>query len=439
MRVIQNLTRHSLRSARNLWRSLPLDTRLRGSISPMFWKLYEAHYWRKVSRHHKGPEKGTVKVAGFLSGNHGIAASAHRCIASLRRLGIAVEEFDISGIQLSVPFKEIDHASSLGGAWILHVNAPELVLAYASIGKDVLLRSFVAGYWAWELPRAKRSWTTKAKFLSELWVPSKYTADAFEDTYGVPVRVVPHVFRAPEMIDSASARKELSLTQNEFIAVSFCDLCSSIARKNPMGTIEAFKLAFDEKDDVRLILKTQNGARAPEMMSQLQLAAQNANIEIVDDTWPSHKVISLIAAADVLVSLHRAEGFGLTIAEAMAMGTPVIATAWSGNMDFMSEHTSMLIPFRSIAVNDPQRIYSGQFWADPDIEAAASALKKLYEDVDFRLRLSSTAQASITQILSDEAYAQSLGPSFWDAVSSRPDGLDGTKNLGEHGDTHRSP
>jgi glycosyltransferase involved in cell wall biosynthesis len=119
-------------------------------------------------------------------------------------------------------------------------------------------------------------------------------------------------------------------------------------------------------------------------------------------------VKALIAGADVLISLHRAEGFGLSPAEAMALGTPVVATGFSGVLDFMDETNALLVPFRSIPVDDPQRIYRGQAWAEPDVDAAAEALRRLRDDAALPRRLAAAGRRAVAERLSPEAWFRSL-------------------------------
>ena len=179
------------------------------------------------------------------------------------------------------------------------------------------------------------------------------------------------------------------------------------ARKNPDGTIAAFARAFGDDPNVELTLKTQNGARFPQALAALRAAAP-PRVRIIDEVWPYSRVKELIAGADVLISLHRAEGFGLTPAEAMALGVPVLATAYSGNLDFMDETSALLVPARQIPVVDPQNIYRGQTWADPDIEAAAQGLRRLRDDPALRGRLGEAGRRRVAELLSPQAWLAAL-------------------------------
>ena len=143
------------------------------------------------------------------------------------------------------------------------------------------------------------------------------------------------------------------------------------------------------------------------------------NIEIIDAVWPYERIKALIASADVLVSLHRAEGFGLTLAEAMALGTAVIATEGSGNQDFMDNDCARLIPASPIPVEDPQGIYQGQTWADPDVTAAAAALRSLRDDPDLGPRLAIEARRRVASQLSPEAWFRTLPEALQRAARHR--------------------
>jgi glycosyltransferase involved in cell wall biosynthesis len=135
-------------------------------------------------------------------------------------------------------------------------------------------------------------------------------------------------------------------------------------------------------------------------------------VRLVDETWPYDQVKALIAGADVLISLHRAEGFGLAPAEAMALGVPVVATGFSGNLDFMDADNAVLVPYRTVPVEDPQGIYRQQSWAEPDLDAAAEALARLRGDAALRRRLGEAGRRTVAERLSPEAWFRSLPESL---------------------------
>ncbi len=165
----------------------------------------------------------------------------------------------------------------------------------------------------------------------------------------------------------------------------FCfDLDSLFARKNPLGVIEAFKMAFPSGGGPRLVVKSINGDRHVEQADSIRDAlAGRSDIEYRDGYLPAGDQKAFINACDAYVSLHRSEGFGLTMAEAMALGKPVVATAYSGNLDFMNDNNSFLVPFEYAEIGPGSEPYPADaVWAEPDIDAAARAMRRVFEDRD---------------------------------------------------------
>ncbi len=395
--------------ARQIWRGL-LPEPLRRLAQPLANRMLEAHVRRQARRPHQADRlDGPIRVVGYLSGSHGIAASARLAIRAFESLGIDVEAIDVAEARLAWAGR--DHSPLAPGPWIFHLNAPELLAALAYLGPD-RVQGPRYGYWAWELPRAPDAWLKDATLIDEVWAPSSYTAQAL-DGASAPLRVVPHPLFMEDYAGTIPAHREPG-----FLAVSLFDFRSSMARKNPEGTIAAFNLAFGSDSSARLIIKTQNGEHAPEALSRLRNLAGD-NVEIVDEVWPYDRVKALIASADVLVSLHRAEGFGLTLAEAMALGTAVIATEGSGNQDFMDNDCARLIPASQIPVEDPQGIYQGQTWADPEITVAADALRSLRDDPDLGPRLAIAARNRVAAQLSPEAWFRTLPQGLQQAARQR--------------------
>lgn len=386
-----------LSTARSAWRSLTPEP-VRKLAQPILGPALQA-YVRRQARVPHAPDdfSGPIRVVGDFGGTYGIAASAKLAVRAFEALGAPVEQVDISGAKLDWIGAS---AARTPGPWIFHVNAPELLAALAFLGpKNV--RGPRYGYWAWELPRAPKSWLKDAGFLDEIWVPSAFTGQALASA-AAPVRVVPHPLFMEDYRGIAPAARD-----QRFTAVTLFDFKSSAARKNPDGIIAAFAKAFPDDPTARLVIKTQNGQAFPNLLTKLRAQAP-ANVEVLDVVWPYAQVKGLIASADVLISLHRAEGFGLTMAEAMALGTPVVGTGWSGNVDFMDETCAMVIPSQPIAVDDPQGIYRGQSWADPDVDAAAAALRRLRGDRDLAARLSQAGKRRVAERLSPQAWFSTL-------------------------------
>ena len=388
----------SIATARRLWRDLAPEA-LRRAAQPILNRALGT-YVRASARapHDQSATRGPIRVVGFLEGSHGIAASARLAVRAFEALGVPVETVDVSAARLDW-IGQVQPAPP-PGPWIFHLNPPELLAAMAFLGPRRILGPRY-GYWAWELPKAPASWLRDGGLVDEIWAPSAYTASALAGARA-PVRVVPHPLFLEDYQDVVPAPRAAG-----FLAVSLFDFNSAAARKNPEGVIAAFAKAFGEDPSIRLVLKTQNGHLFPDHLARLRGLAPG-NVTLEDAVWPYAQVKSLIASADVLLSLHRAEGFGLTPAEAMAMGVPVIATGWSGNLDFMDAESALLIPSRPVPVEDPQGIYAGQTWADPDIDAAAAALVRLRAEPGLAASLARNGRARIAERLSPQAWFTTL-------------------------------
>ncbi len=355
-----------------------------------------------------------VVVAGVLRAATGLGQSARYCRQALASLGEPVETADVSDAFLAassqVPVDPSDAASSDGpGIVIVHVNAPLLPLACLRLGGARLRDRVIVGYWAWELPSVPESWRRGADFVHEIWVPSHFVADAVRPIAdGRPVRVVPH----PVALDFGEApTPRPDDAGRPFTVLTMFDMSSGFSRKNPVGAIRAFRMAFEDDPSARLIVKCHSAAVYPEGRRQmLDAAAGAANILIDERTFDRSQVIAFLRQGDAFLSLHRSEGFGLGIAEAMAAGIPAVATNWSGNVDFCDEGNGMPVPVRMISASDPQGEYDHreQFWADPDLEAAASHLLRLRNDSKLRERLGRAARDDVLRRLGPEAYAEAL-------------------------------
>lgn len=273
------------------------------------------------------------------------------------------------------------------GILLLHVNAPFMPLALLRIGRRLVRDKYIIGYWAWELPQMPQDWRFGVPFVHEIWAPSNFTAQAIRPiSQQRAVQVVPHpvAFRAPTNTLAIRSAKQ------PFTVLSLFDTTSSFARKNPLAVISAFRQAFGNDASVHLILKASCMSGFSAGRALIEAAMEGAtNITLIDRIMSFREIDALYAESDVVMSLHRSEGFGLTIAEAMCHGLPVIATDWSGNVDFVTAQTGIPVPFRFVAAEDPQGTYHhpDMNWAEVNVEAAASALRRLREDRQLSSRL----------------------------------------------------
>ncbi|TWH21800.1 FkbM family methyltransferase [Prauserella rugosa] len=255
---------------------------------------------------------------------------------------------------------------------VIAVNADQTRLA-VSTHPDVMHDRYRIGLWAWELEDFPE-WQHEAfGMVDEVWTVSDFCRDAFAAHSPVPVKTIPVPVRDPGY--TARTRKAGDPTRFLFAF----DFNSVGQRKNPWGAVEAFRLAFDGRTDVRLVLKTINGHLHPQAAERLRtMVADDARIELIEGYLSAAELAELYATADCYVSLHRSEGFGLTVAEAMARGMPVISTAYSSTTEFLDANTGWPIPYRLVPVGEGCEPYHPDaLWAEPDVDAAADAMRQI--------------------------------------------------------------
>jgi glycosyltransferase involved in cell wall biosynthesis len=352
-------------------------------------------------------------VIGYASANLGLGAAARTTIRLLLECGRPVAVVDVdagfgrSGVDHSFDHlrvgagREPPHAINL-----IHLNPPEYE-AFCKKGFTWLRpgERFNALVPFWELPVVPQCWIPPLRRLDLILAPTRYIEHMMAvQAGGVPVRHYPQTVFIPPGI--APDRAAFALPADALLFVMGFEMFSDINRKNPWAAIEAFDRAFTKGDNVALVVKVNNpGALASfaAPLEKLRAAAErNGRILIIDRPLSHRDVLTLYASCDVLVSLHRAEGLGLSPMEAMALGKPVIATDWSGNMDFMTDANSCLVGHRLVAArSDAQSGYNPVYvgadtvWADPDIDEAASWMRRLAADAPLRARVGGRALASM--------------------------------------------
>ena len=328
----------------------------------------------------QSPSVPGVNVIGFFRAEFGQGEAARRLVAALDRAGVPVRTVTYDRIphRQSHPFEERS-ADGYYPTNIVCLNAEHLL--YFTQGNRELLRGrYSVALWFWETNRFPRQLRPALDFVDEVWVASPFVAEAITAETNKPVLTFPLPVVVPE--SSGLTRADLGLPEDAFVFAYVFDFFSTIQRKNPLGLIEAYKRAFPEPDGAFLYLKSINGEGAKEDLARVREAAGGRpDIRIDDGYVAGERLTAISELCDCYVSLHRSEGFGLTLAEAMAFGKPAIATAYSGNLAFMDKAWSYLVPYRLTTLDEPVGPYpAGTVWADPDLDEAARLLREVYED-----------------------------------------------------------
>ena len=321
-----------------------------------------------------------VNIAGYFRAELGIGVAARALLSALEAAGVSFNTilFDATASRQSHPFTE--HAVGDGKADIniVCVNPDQLALFAERTGPELRHGRYTIGVWFWEVEDFPPEFHGAFGYVDEVWVASEFIRQTFLKVSPKPVFkfTLPVL---PPQTDPSISRRQLGLP-DQFIFLFNFDFLSVLERKNPLGLINAFCRAFPANEGPRLVIKTINGDKRVLEMEKLKYAIRNRpDIVLMDGYLPAVETATLTALADCYVSLHRSEGFGLTIAEAMALGKPVIATAYSGNLEFMTEQNSYLCPSSRVPVGWEREPYPAEsYWSEPDLAAAADLLRHVY-------------------------------------------------------------
>ena len=371
-----------------------------------------------------GPAGASVdlEVAGHLNAAVGLGSAARGTVTALRASGLPVTAIDLPLDETHpVPLPALPAGTTPEGlapaaardafaVTLIHTNPDALRRALSAPRRDPrldprrLLDRFTIGYWAWEASSGiPEPWRACLPLVDEIWVPSTFTAAAVAPHVAVPVIAMPHAVAAPP-VPPAFDRQAFGIPDGTVCFLFLFDATSNITRKNPAGLIRAYRTAFPDPASGTLLIVKAKKLSDGERHALEAVAGGRPDIRIVNEPWTAERVAALMTACDAYVSLHRAEGFGLTVAEAMACGKPVIATAYSGTMDITTPDTAYLVPCRLTRLEADDGYYRrGTVWADPDLEEAARLMRRVVSDPEEARAMGARAAARIRTHFSPEA------------------------------------
>jgi glycosyltransferase involved in cell wall biosynthesis len=343
-----------------------------------------------------------LTIVGYLSADLGLGEAAR----SLAR-SCLVADIPVAGIDVS--FQTPSQTSDDTVTWpavtgslpveLLYVNADQTLPTRALLGdarrSEGLYR---IGFWHWEQPQIPLRHHAAFAHLDEVWVPSTFVQDAVAPVSPVPVFKVPHAVKFTP--SPQASRQTFGLEANRQLVLVMFDFHSFQYRKNPQAAIAAFRLAAKRAPSLGLVVKTQNGKAVPEALAELHACLSDLpHVTFIDEVLSRQQMWDLQSCCDILLSLHRAEGFGLGPAEMMFLGKPVVATGWSATMDFMDADNSMPVRFELLPLTETIGPYdAGPVWAEADIDHAAWCLGRLADDPVLMASIGARAQESIQRM-----------------------------------------
>jgi len=291
---------------------------------------------------------------------------------------------------------------------IFFINGDEVEAVLKHVREDWPQGAYNVICPAWELSRYPDEWGRQLGRFDEVLSLSRFSFDSLHEAVSNAKSYVPLASQVE--ISSYLGRRYFGIPESSFVFLFFFDFTSYMERKNPSAVFRAFErlCAQTERHDTRLVVKLNGSASRSEDFQRFRREAEDCRVRdrvvIIDKTLTNNEIKNLIRCCDCFVSLHRSEGFGRGMAEAMYLGKPVIATGYSGNMDFMNNDNSCLVDFKLVPVLDGQYPHGrGQVWADPDIDHAAWYMNKVLGDRDYGRRLGAIGSRHIRQFFSYRA------------------------------------
>lgn len=353
-----------------------------------------------------------VNMSGFFNAEIGFGEAIRNNLNALKKVGVPAKPINFNqNVRNRLNDTLVSFEDNINNypVNIVHLNIDAILSFIQEKSTDYFQGKYNIGYWAWEMEEFPDVYAEYFKFYDEIWTCSRYCLDSMSLKSPIPVVNIPHpIDIKQEDIDSAF---ETGLSEDCFNFLFVFDYNSLIERKNPIGLIDAYEKAFGlNNEKVKLVLKTslsnQHGKSKKKVMDRI---GNNTSIIYKEEMLRRPELLALMNKADCYISLHRSEGFGLTIAEAMALGKPVITTAYSGNLDFTHVNNSFLVKYKMLKHEvDLSVLPKNNYWSEPDTDHAAELMKFVFENQEHAAETGRKAKEDIQTYFSLEAIGNRM-------------------------------
>jgi glycosyltransferase involved in cell wall biosynthesis/SAM-dependent methyltransferase len=322
-----------------------------------------------------------VNVVGYFRSELGVGEAARQLVSALDAQGVPVLPVHgrtIPPNRQGHAYTHLDYTDARYPVNLICMNADVLGEFASQAGQEFFDGRYSIGMWFWEIEQFPEIWVSAFDHVDELWLPTDHVVRALSPHASVPITKVTLPVEMPTML--SATREELGLPEGFMFLFSF-DHNSVFERKNPLALLDAYTRNFDPDDDAVLVIKSINADAVEADHERLLAAAANRpDVHIVDGYLSAAQKNQMVAACDCYVSLHRSEGFGLTMAEAMYLGKPVIATGYSGNLDFMTHENSYLVEHTLVRIGSGAPPYPPDgMWAEPDVAHAGRLMREVFD------------------------------------------------------------
>lgn len=352
-----------------------------------------------------------VNISGYINKQFGLGEGVRSTVRSVDASGVpyVLNDFKIELSKQILDSNELEISKENPFAInIVQINPDLLFSAFKNAGPEYFKNRYNIAYWAWELEEFPDVYKDSIALFDEIWVPSSFCAEAISKMSAGPVL---KFFHSIEIDNPTLTRADLGMPEDRFVFFTMFDYNSSIHRKNPMATIEAFEKAFGKDNpEVLLIIKSSISTEFPEEKAMLlSKISGNKSIVLIEEILDKNTLYSYMNCCDCFVSLHRSEGFGLTMAEAMYLGKPVIATAYSANSEFLNINNSFPVKYSMVETGDHYAFVGGKgFWANADTDDAAKKIKFVFENQDETAKISAKGKETAHTILSPKFIGEKM-------------------------------